>query len=100
MSMTPFGIPPRLESKWVFLTGLVLAGLLSAAGPARADPAHHQEWRPGAPSAPAQPVCSDPAALGTSRIVALGTTGGFALGFKTYPRSLALEDHEVVLTFD
>jgi peptidoglycan/xylan/chitin deacetylase (PgdA/CDA1 family) len=30
----------------------------------------------------------------------LGTQGGFAIGLKTYPRTLDLADHEVVLTFD
>ncbi len=30
----------------------------------------------------------------------LGTQGGFAIGLKTYPQTLALADHEVVLTFD
>jgi peptidoglycan/xylan/chitin deacetylase (PgdA/CDA1 family) len=39
-------------------------------------------------------------ALGTSRTLALGTQGGFAIGLKTYPQTLALADHEVVLTFD
>ena len=39
-------------------------------------------------------------ALGTARVLSLGTQGGFAVGLKTYPQSLALEDHEVVLTFD
>ena len=39
-------------------------------------------------------------ALGTARILSLGTQGGFTVGMKTYPQSLALGDHEVVLTFD
>ena len=39
-------------------------------------------------------------ALGTARVLSLGAQGGFAVGLKTYPQSLALEDHEVVLTFD
>ena len=39
-------------------------------------------------------------ALGTARVLSLGTQGGFAVGLKTYPQGLTLEDHEVVLTFD
>ena len=39
-------------------------------------------------------------ALGTARVLSLGTQGGFTVGMKTYPQSLALGDHEVVLTFD
>ncbi len=50
-------------------------------------------------SALANPAC--PAdALGVSRQIVLGTKGGFAIGLKTYPQSLDLADHEVVLTFD
>jgi peptidoglycan-N-acetylglucosamine deacetylase len=41
-----------------------------------------------------------PDALGISRTLKLSTHGGFAVGLKTYPRTLALADHEVVLTFD
>ena len=39
-------------------------------------------------------------ALGTSRILAVGTEGGLRVGLKTYPETLPLADHEVVLTFD
>ncbi len=49
--------------------------------------------------AAAQPAC--PAdALGVARTLSLSAKGGFALGLKTYPQSLDLADHEVVLTFD
>ncbi|MCI0599898.1 MAG: polysaccharide deacetylase family protein [Beijerinckiaceae bacterium] len=41
-----------------------------------------------------------PDALGVSRILEIGTSGGLQVGLKTYPRSLALADHELVLTFD
>jgi len=41
-----------------------------------------------------------PDALGTSRVLEVGTQGGLEVGLKSYPRSLALADHEVVLTFD
>ena len=39
-------------------------------------------------------------ALGTSRILPVGTQGGLAVGLKSYAQTLALADHEVVLTFD
>jgi peptidoglycan/xylan/chitin deacetylase (PgdA/CDA1 family) len=50
-------------------------------------------------------ACSDAAAceesaLGTSRVLPVGTQGGLEIGLKTYPRTLPLADHEVVLTFD
>jgi peptidoglycan/xylan/chitin deacetylase (PgdA/CDA1 family) len=41
-----------------------------------------------------------PDALGVARTIEVGTQGGLQVGFKSYPRSLALEDHEIVLTFD
>jgi peptidoglycan/xylan/chitin deacetylase (PgdA/CDA1 family) len=37
---------------------------------------------------------------GISRVLEIGTQGGLEVGLKTYPRSLTLRDHEVVLTFD
>ena len=38
--------------------------------------------------------------LGVARTLALSTRGGFAVGLKSYPQTLDLADHEVVLTFD
>lgn len=38
--------------------------------------------------------------LSVTRTLALSTKGGFAVGLETYPQSLDLADHEVVLTFD
>jgi peptidoglycan-N-acetylglucosamine deacetylase len=44
--------------------------------------------------------CPTPDALGTSRVLRVGTVGGLHVGLKSYPQTLALEDHEVILTFD
>ncbi|MGQ0446413.1 MAG: polysaccharide deacetylase family protein, partial [Beijerinckiaceae bacterium] len=41
-----------------------------------------------------------PAALGVARTLEVGTSGGLQVGLKTYPRTLALDDREIVLTFD
>jgi len=41
-----------------------------------------------------------PDRLGTARIMGVGTQDGLEVGLKTYPKTLALADHEVVLTFD
>jgi peptidoglycan/xylan/chitin deacetylase (PgdA/CDA1 family) len=38
--------------------------------------------------------------LGTSRTIAIGAPNGLEVGLKTYPQTLKLADHEVVLTFD
>jgi peptidoglycan/xylan/chitin deacetylase (PgdA/CDA1 family) len=50
---------------------------------------------------PAPAVARDcgPDALGVSRTIAIGPKGT-AVGLQSYPRTLDLQDHEVVLTFD
>ena len=53
-------------------------------------------WLPSLAEAAACP----PDALGTSRVLEVGAPGGLQIGLKTYPQTLQLEDHEVVLTFD
>lgn len=52
--------------------------------------------RAGAPV----PCPGNPAALGTARTVTVDPAGAVRVGLKTYPRTLDLRDHEVVLTFD
>lgn len=66
---------------------LCCAAVLAGVGPTCADD-----------KAPACP--GHPAALGTSRVAVIGDQGPPELGLKTYPKTLALADHEVVLTFD
>jgi peptidoglycan/xylan/chitin deacetylase (PgdA/CDA1 family) len=61
--------------------------------------------RPRAPAMSMQGSAADTCAgradvLGTSRIMSIGVPNGLQVGLKTYPRTLKLEDHEVVLTFD
>ena len=53
---------------------------------------------PAAAFAAPAPACANPDALGTRRILEVG--GAPELGLKSYPQTLALDDHEVVLTFD
>ena len=48
----------------------------------------------------AQAAECGPDALGTSRVEKVGTEGGLKVGWKTYPDTLPLADHEVILTFD
>jgi peptidoglycan-N-acetylglucosamine deacetylase len=47
----------------------------------------------------AAPACG-PEKLGTSRDIAIDGSEGLSLGLQSYPTTLALDDHEVVLTFD
>ena len=53
----------------------------------------------GASAAGARADCG-PDRLGTSRVVEVGTQGGLEVGLKSYPRTIPLADHEVILTFD
>jgi peptidoglycan-N-acetylglucosamine deacetylase len=41
-----------------------------------------------------------PDKLGTARVAEVGTEGGLEVGLKTYPQTIPLADHEVILTFD
>jgi peptidoglycan/xylan/chitin deacetylase (PgdA/CDA1 family) len=41
-----------------------------------------------------------PEALGVARTLEVGTSGGLQVGLKSYPRTLALDEREIVLTFD
>src|SRR5262245_8110933 len=81
MSMATIRAKRGREGKQALFGALRLAAL-ALASTARADGA-----------------CANPDALGTSRVLALGTEG-LEAGLKTYPRSLPLADHELVLTFD
>ncbi len=43
---------------------------------------------------------ADTSKLGTSRITSVSTSGGFQVGFKSYPKSFSLGAKELILTFD
>lgn len=45
-------------------------------------------------------ACRNPDALGTSRVIKLNPADKLHVGLKTYPQTLQLADHEVILTFD
>jgi peptidoglycan/xylan/chitin deacetylase (PgdA/CDA1 family) len=51
-------------------------------------------------AAAAATECPRKDALGTSRVLAVDAATSPRLGLKSFPQTLALEDHEVVLTFD
>jgi peptidoglycan/xylan/chitin deacetylase (PgdA/CDA1 family) len=55
--------------------------------------------RTNAAAAPSPP-CSNPDALGVSRVVEIDTTGGPGFGFEQFKAYDFLREHEVVLTFD
>jgi len=68
-----------------------------AAPPASAAPAGAAS---STPVAKAIPTCSNPDALGLSRVVEIDTTGGPAFGTEHFKQYDFLRDKEVVLTFD
>jgi len=51
-------------------------------------------------AAPASADCPRSDALGTSRVIELDAHATPRVGLKSFPQTLPLEDHEVVLTFD
>ncbi len=51
-------------------------------------------------SQPVRTAPCPPGSLGTSRVIEVGTNGALELGLKSYPQTLALEEREIVLTFD
>jgi peptidoglycan-N-acetylglucosamine deacetylase len=51
-------------------------------------------------ASPAAAKDCGPGALGTARVMSVGAKGGLQVGLKSYPRTLPLQDHEVILTFD
>jgi len=48
----------------------------------------------------AAPDCSRPDTLGTSRVLVVDPASNPQVGLKSFPQTLPLQDHEVVLTFD
>ncbi len=79
------------------LVPLLLAIVLLPAASAGAQ----QVQQPAVPASPVPIACpGNPDALGTARTITVGSGSPVEVGLKTYPRTLALEDHEVVLTFD
>lgn len=76
-------MPPMVSLSRTALAAAVLFGLGAGASAA---------------TTPAAQSCHNPDALGVSRVIFVGGTP--ELGLKTYPQTLDLKDHEVVLTFD
>jgi peptidoglycan/xylan/chitin deacetylase (PgdA/CDA1 family) len=72
-----------------------------ATTPAPAGQASPAPAAPAAPMASAMPTsCSNPNAIGISRVVEIDTTGGPGFGFEHFKAHDFLREGEVVLTFD
>lgn len=87
----PLPAPAKLAAKDDVETTAALAG--KPAAPA-ATPA------PAPPPVQQTTTCSNPNALGVSRVVEIDTTGGPGFGFDHFKQFDFLTDKEVVLTFD
>jgi len=90
----PLPAPAKLAAKDDVETTAAIAGkpAAPAAAPAPA---------PAPVAAPVQQTnCTNPNALGVSRVVEIDTTGGPGFGFEQYKQFDFLADKEVVLTFD
>jgi peptidoglycan/xylan/chitin deacetylase (PgdA/CDA1 family) len=90
-------------------TGLIFAGIISLLAsaawsqtppPPRPQPAPSPIGAAPAPPAPEKTSCSNPDALGVSRVVQIDTTGGPGFGFEHFKQLDFLRDKEIVLTFD
>src|SRR5665811_1543098 len=68
--------------------------------PATSAPAPAPNPTVAVPPRAADPVCTNPDALGVGRVVQIDTTGGPGFGFEHFKAYDFLRDHEVVLTFD
>jgi peptidoglycan/xylan/chitin deacetylase (PgdA/CDA1 family) len=80
----------------------IAVSVATTAALAQTAPAPTPAATPAAVPAPAAATtqCSNPNALGVTRVVQIDTTGGPGFGFEHFKAYDFLRDHEVVLTFD
>ncbi|MGB8111343.1 MAG: polysaccharide deacetylase family protein, partial [Pseudolabrys sp.] len=57
-------------------------------------------WFVGLVAAAAEPCPGNPDALGTSRVLSISPSDFTRIGSMQYAKTLPLNDHEVVITFD
>ena len=102
----PAPAPPQATPTEGRAPGSVVTVADSAAESAVAEPVAAAQTSP-APAAPPAPLpaamptsCSNPNALGISRVVEIDTTGGPGFGFEHFKSHDFLREGEVVLTFD
>jgi peptidoglycan/xylan/chitin deacetylase (PgdA/CDA1 family) len=76
------------------------ASLLTGAAWAQTAPTATANAAPTAAPAATQPACTNPNALGVSRVVQIDTESGPGFGFEHFKAYDFLRDKEVVLTFD
>ena len=82
------------------LQPMIVADTTGTIGSPRSVPALARAPAPAAPPMVAAPPCTNPNAMGVSRVVEIDTTGGPGFGSQHFKSYDFLNDHEVVLTFD
>jgi peptidoglycan-N-acetylglucosamine deacetylase len=90
--------PTRASAGSPALQPMILAETTGAIASPRSAPAPMPASVP--PRMVAPPACTNPNAMGTSRLVEIDTTGGPGFGSQHFKSYDFLNDHEVVLTFD
>jgi peptidoglycan/xylan/chitin deacetylase (PgdA/CDA1 family) len=93
---------PRTSAATAVLQPMIVADTTGSIASPRAapQPAAALAPAPGPRPTIAAPPCTNPNAMGVSRVVEIDTTGGPGFGSQHFKSYDFLNDHEVVLTFD
>ncbi len=91
---------PRASAAAPVLQPMIVADTTGTIASPRSAPAPMAAPAPAAPPMVAVPPCTNPNAMGVSRVVEIDTTGGPGFGSQHFKSYDFLNDHEVVLTFD
>ena len=92
--------PTRASAGAPALQPMIVADTTGTIGSPRSVPALARAPAPAAAPIVAAPPCTNPNAMGVSRVVEIDTTGGPGFGSQHFKSYDFLNDHEVVLTFD
>jgi peptidoglycan-N-acetylglucosamine deacetylase len=97
---TSVPVPARASAATPALQPRIVAETTGTIASPRSAPALAAAPMPAAPPMIAAPPCTNPNAMGVSRVVEIDTTGGPGFGSQHFKSYDFLNDHEVVLTFD
>jgi peptidoglycan/xylan/chitin deacetylase (PgdA/CDA1 family) len=93
-------VPARASAAAPVLQPMIVAETTGSITSPRSAPLLATAPAPGPPPTVAAPPCTNPNAMGVSRVVEIDTTGGPGFGSQHFKSYDFLNDHEVVLTFD
>jgi hypothetical protein len=92
--------PTRASAATPVLAPMIAAETTGTIASPRPAPVPALAPAPQAPVMVAPPACTNPNAMGVSRVVEIDTSGGPGFGSQHFRSYDFLNDHEVVLTFD